>query len=158
VPPDPGKRYIRFTRGAGERIGRAVIAVEKATRPGCVLTFDHQAPAIPAKHFRVGTFTGSWSINSLKTVTLRNSTATLTVENFICTFPDDGTKNIGVAKDGTGWFLVCVQHVPQDVIWNVSQSSNALTFDRMSVWVPSKVTTNPVIIALAECVTGYTGT
>jgi hypothetical protein len=53
---------------------------------------------------------------------------------------------------------VCVQHVSQNVVWNVSQSSTALTFDRMTVWVPAKVTTSPIVIALAECVTGYTGT
>lgn len=156
---DAGRRYVRFTRSAGERIGRAVMAVEKASPPASPLTFDHQTPSIPAstKHFRVGTFTGAWGMNSTKVINLRSG-GTLSVENFVCSFPDDGTKNVGVAKDGTGWFLVCVQHVSQNVVYDVVQTTSALTFNRMSIWVPAKVTTNPVVIALAECVTGYTGT
>lgn len=156
---DAGRRYIRFTRAAGERIGRAVVAVERQIKPAPGLTFEHQTPSVTpnTKVFRVATFSGEWAKDTIKTVTLRGSTVTLSVENFMCTFPDNGTKNIGVAKDGTGWFLVSVEHVSQNVIYNVSQSSTALTFDRMAIWVPAKVTTSPVIIALAECVTGYTG-
>jgi hypothetical protein len=159
VAEDAGRRYVRFTRSAGERIGRAVIAVEKQSSPASALTFEHQTPSVltNTKNFRVGTFSGSWGMDSTKVINLRSG-GTLSVENFIATFPDDGTKKIGVAKDGTGWFLVCVQHVSQNVVWNVSQSSTALTFDRMTVWVPAKVTTSPIVIALAECVTGYTGT
>lgn len=155
---DAGRRYVRFTRSAGERIGRAVVGFEKLSPSASPLVYDHQTPQVPAnvKVFRVATFTGSWGINSFKVVNLRAG-GTLSVENFICTFPDDGSKTIGVAKDGTGWFLVNVQHVSQNVIWNVSQSSTALTFDRMQIWVPAKITTTPVIIGLAECVTGYTG-
>lgn len=156
---DAGRRFVRFTRSAGERIGRAVIGFEKQSGVASPLTFEHQTPSVTpnTKVFRVATFSGAWAKDTLKTVTLRGSTVTLSVENFMCTFPDNGTKNIGVAKDGTGWFLVSVEHVSQNVIYNVSQSSTALVFDRMAIWVPAKVTTNPVIIALAECVTGYTG-
>ena len=157
---DAGRHFVRFTRAAGERIGRAVIAVERQTKGAAPLTFEHQTPSVTqtTKVFRVATFSGAWSKDTLKTVTLRGSTTTLSVENFICTFPDDGSKNIAVAKDGTGWFLLNVSHVEQNVIWNVSQSSTALTFDRVSIWVPARITTTPVIITLAECVTGYTGT
>ena len=156
---DAGRRYVRFTRSAGERIGRVVIAVEKASPRANGLSYEHQTPSVTpnTKVFRVATFSGSWAKESFKTVTLRGSTATLSVENFLYTLPDEGTKKIGVAKDGTAWVLLNVEHVTQDIIWNVEQTSTALRFDRMQVWVPAKVSTTPVIIALAECVTGYTG-
>jgi len=158
VADDAGRRYVRFTRSAGERIGRAVVGFEKQSAPASPLVYDHQTPAIPAntKVFQTGTFTGAWGIESTKVINLRSG-GTLSVENFIATFPDSGSKKIGVAKDGTGWFLVCVQHIAQDVVYDVVQTSTALRFDRMQVWVPAKVTTSPVIIGLAECVTGYTG-
>jgi hypothetical protein len=149
---------VRFTRGAGERIGRAVVGFERQTKGASPLTFEHQTPSVPAnsKVFRAATFTGAWGIESVKVVNVRSG-GTLAVENFIASFPDSGTKKIGVAKDGTGWFLVCVQHVSQDVVYDVVQTSTSLRFDRIRIWVPAKVTTAPAIISLAECVTGYTG-
>jgi hypothetical protein len=159
VAKDAGRHFVRFTRAAGERIGRAVIAVEHQTKGTRGLSYEHQTPLVTpnTKTFRVATFSGAWGKDSFKTVTLQGSTATLSVENFLYTLPDSGTKKISVAKDGTGWFLLGVEHVTQDIIWNVEQTSTALRFDRMQVWVPAKVSTTPVIIALAECVTGYTG-
>ena len=81
----------------------------------------------------------------------------MSVENFLYTLPDEGSKKVAVAEDDGDWFLVNVEHVTQNVIWNVSQSSTALTFDRVQIWVPAKITQSPIVIALAECVTGYTG-
>ena len=157
---DAGRRFVRFTRGAGERIGRAVVGFERQTGQTAPLTFEHQTPGIaPAKVFRVTTFTGSWAKDSYKTLvlTINGVTSTVSVENFLYTLPDEGSKKIAVAKDGGDWFLVNVAHVQQSVIWNVSQSSTALTFDRVQIWVPAKITQSPLTIALAECVTGYTG-
>jgi hypothetical protein len=160
VAEDAGRRFVRFTRGAGERIGRAVVGFERQTGQTSPLTFEHQTPGVaPAKVFRVTTFTGSWAKDSYKTLvlTINGVTSTVSVENFLYTLPDEGSKKISVARDGTNWFLVNVAHTTQSVIWNVSQSSTALTFDRMQIWVPAKITQSPLTIALAECVTGYTG-
>jgi len=160
VAEDAGRRFVRFTRGAGERIGRAVVGFERQTGQTAPLTFEHQTPSVaPAKVFRVTTFTGSWAKDSYKTLvlTINGVTSTVSVENFLYTLPDEGSKKIAVAKDGGDWFLVNVAHVQQSVIWNVSQSSTALTFDRVQIWVPAKITQSPLTIALAECVTGYTG-
>lgn len=157
---DAGRRYVRFTRSAGERIGRTVIAFEKQSAPVSPLSFEHQTPGIsPSAVVRKATFTGAWAKDSFKTVTLTRGggTSTVSVENFLYTLPDEGSKKIAVAKDGTAWFLVNVEHVTQNVIWNVSQSSTALTFDRVQIWVPAKITQSPIIITLAECVSGYTG-
>ena len=153
-----GNDYVRFSRSAGQRIAKAVIAVEGGGRDQGPITFNPALGAPGGKVFRVATFTGAWAKDSFKTVTLRGSTSTLSVENFLYSLPDDGTKKAEVARDGTAWVLVNVEHVTQNVIWNVTQSSTALTFERMQVWVPAKFTTSPLTIALAECVTGYTGT
>lgn len=157
---DAGRRFVRFTRGAGERIGRAVVGFERQTKGASPLTFEHQTPSVaPSAVVRKSTFTGSWAKDSYKTLvlTINGVTSTVSVENFLYTLPDEGSKKISIAKDGGDWFLVNVAHVQQSVIWNVSQSSTALTFDRMQIWVPAKVTQSPIIIGLAECVTGYTG-
>ena len=157
---DAGRRFVRFTRGAGERIGRAVVGFERQSKGAAPLTFEHQTPSVPALSlFRRTTFTGARAKDSYRTLTftVNGVTSTASVENFLYTLPDEGSKKIAVAKDAGGWFLVNVEHVSQNVIWNVSQSSTALTFDRMQIWVPAKVTTTPIVIALAECVTGYTG-
>jgi hypothetical protein len=109
--------------------------------------------------FRRTTFTGAWAKDSFKTLafTVNGVTSTASVENFLYTLPSEGSKKIAVAKDAGGWFLVNVEHVTQNVIWNVSQSSTALTFDRVQIWVPAKITQSPIIIGLAECVPGYSG-
>ena len=157
---DAGRRYVRFTRGAGERIGRAVVGYERQTKGASPLTFEHQTPSIaPSSVVRKLTFTGAWAKDSFKTLvlTIGGVTSTVSVENFLYTLPDEGSKKVAVAEDDGDWFLVNVEHVTQNVIWNVSQSSTALTFDRVQIWVPAKITQSPIIIGLAECVTGYTG-
>lgn len=157
---DAGRRYVRFTRGAGERIGRAVVGYERQSNGAAPLTFEHLTPIIGSVAvIKKATFTGDWEKDSYKTVTLTrgSGTSTVSVENFLYTLPSEGSKTIAVAKEGTNWFLVNVEHVTQNVIWNVSQSSAALTFDRVQMWVPARVSTTPVVISLAECVSGYTG-
>lgn len=157
---DAGRRYVRFTRNAGERIGRAVVGYERQAKGASPLTFEHQTPSIaPSAVVRKSTFTGAWAKDSYKTLvlTIGGITSTVSVENFLYTLPNEGSKKIAIAKDGSNWFLVNVEHVTQNVIWNVSQSSTALTFDRVQIWVPAKITQSPIVIALVECVTGYTG-
>ena len=106
---DAGRRFVRFTRGAGERIGRAVVGFERQSAPAAPLTFEHIVPNIGnAKVFRIATFTGQWSVNTYKTVTFRNSTSTATVENLFVTLPaPPAGATVGVAKDGTSWELCC---------------------------------------------------
>jgi hypothetical protein len=160
VAEDAGRRFVRFTRGAGERIGRAVVGFERQTKGTAPLTFEHQTPSVaPSAVIRKSTFTGAWAKDSYKTLvlTINGVTSTVSVENFLYTLPDEGSKKISIAKDGGDWFLVNVAHVQQDLVYDVVQTSTELRFDRMQVWVPAKVTTSPVIIGLAECVTGYTG-
>ena len=108
---------IQFTGEAGARIGGAVRLVEQMavrTRP---LLFDRVDSSSGSggggKVFRICTFTGSWDIDTLKTVTFRNVTTTpntvAAVNLFSSLAGPSGTVSTAVcaiAKDGTGWYLI----------------------------------------------------
>ena len=66
-------------------------------------------PAFAQKTFRMGTFTGTWAINSAKTVTFRGVTATpntVSVQNTLVSLGDATATECAIAKDGTAWYLV----------------------------------------------------
>jgi hypothetical protein len=85
--------------------GTAAMAIGRVGDEFCVLTGK------PESVFRVGTFTGSWSINTSKTVTLRGSTDTKSALNLFAgiTSTSTQTKNCAIAKDGTAWYLIAAQ-------------------------------------------------
>ena len=68
------------------------------------------------KVFRICTFTGSWDIDTLKTVTFRNVTTTPNTVEAVNLF---ATLNIAtgvtaatpcaIAKDGTAWYLIAAR-------------------------------------------------
>ena len=67
------------------------------------------------KVFRIATFTGSWTVNSSKIVTLKYQTATpntVSVSNlfFPVTSTATATRDCAIAKDGTAWFLINVPY------------------------------------------------
>lgn len=72
--------------------------------------FEGGPAAVASKAFRMATFTGAWSINGEKAVTLRGSTATLSATNlFAAISTASGARNCAVARDGTAWFLIAAQ-------------------------------------------------
>jgi hypothetical protein len=104
-------RFV-FLRPDAERIAKAVRRVE-GMREAAPLTF-RRAPESPAKKvFRVCTFTGSWSIDTSKTVTFKNVTSTpntVAAVNLFATINGSTvtstTLNCAIAKDGTAWYLI----------------------------------------------------
>jgi hypothetical protein len=105
-----GRDAVQFTRESAERIANVVRATELTPTRGRPLSFEAMPPSASRKTFRIATFTGAWSINGTKTVTLRGSTATLSAVNLFAeiTAPS-GAKNCAVAKDGTAWYLIAAQ-------------------------------------------------
>jgi hypothetical protein len=105
---------VSFTRPAAERIGKAVRQVEAGDRDlGPIEWGPRGGNGGSAKVFRVGTFTGAWSIGSANTVTFRNVTTTpntVTAINlfFPVTSTTEPTVNCGIARDGTAWYLIDV--------------------------------------------------
>jgi hypothetical protein len=104
---------VTFTSGAADRIAKVVRAVEGGDRDCGPLTFGARIGGVSGKTFRVGTFTGAWSINDTKTVTFKNQTATPnTVAAVNLFFPfsaaTNATTDCAIAKDGTAWYLIDV--------------------------------------------------
>jgi len=100
-----------FTPGSAKRIADVVRKVEQQRPEGVPLSFDRIDYVKKAKVFRVCTYTGSWSKNSVKTVTFKYATNTPnTVSATNLFFPITGTAggDCAVAKDGTAWFLIDV--------------------------------------------------
>lgn len=99
---------VTFTRPAAERIGKAVRIVEAGSRESSA--WDVDVAHGPQRVFRMVTFTGSWALNSWKTVTIRNSTATLQVYNpFSVIAASCGGSPAGIARDGTAWYLIAAK-------------------------------------------------
>lgn len=105
---------ISFTRPSAERIANAVRVVEQARPDGAALGFRRQDAVPNAKVFRVATFTGAWAIGSPKVVTFKYRTTTpntvlATNLFFPITSTAAGSRDCGIAKDGTAWFLIDVR-------------------------------------------------
>lgn len=108
-----GSKSVTFTRQAAQRIAKAVRTVESGNRNQPGIVFDHPQPGIGSSRvFRVATFTDAWAINTSKTVTFKNQTATpntASVSNLFFDFPTpSATIDCGIAREGTAWYLVSV--------------------------------------------------
>ena len=105
---------ITFTRPAAERIAAVVRSVERGDRDtkgntwGVRLEGGGGGGAVV---FHIGTFTGAWATSAVKVVTFKYQTTTpntASVTNLFFPYPENGTKDCAIAKDGTAWFLVDV--------------------------------------------------
>lgn len=101
---------VTFTRPAAERIAKAVRRVESGNRDGMPWSVSPRLVGGSAQVLRMGTFTGAWTKTTIKSVTLRTSTATLAAVNL---FANIGTasasRNCAIAKDGTAWYLIAAE-------------------------------------------------
>jgi len=105
---------VAFTRPAAERIARVVRDVELGGRDsrGFGLGVRLQDSGTSDKVFRVCTFTGAWNLDGAKTVTIRNTTATLVAINLFAaieTVTSNVTRNCAVAKDRGVWYLIAAE-------------------------------------------------
>jgi hypothetical protein len=101
---------VAFTRAAADRIARVVRASEAGDRSGSALTFRMPPETMPAS-FRMATFTGSWSVASSKTVTLKYQTTTpntVSVTNLLFEWPGTAGYDCAIGLDGTAWHLIGV--------------------------------------------------
>lgn len=108
---------VTFTRPAADRIAKVVREVEQGDRGAEPLTFRRfGGSGSGGKVFRICTFTGSWDIDTLKTVTFRNVTTT---PNTVAAVNLFATLNVAtgvtaatpcaIAKDGTAWYLIAAR-------------------------------------------------
>ncbi len=112
IPLRRPQDVVQFTPDAAERIGRAVLSLENAVPAGKPLAFEALPPAA-RKVFRICTFTGSWSKNTLKTVTFKYTTSTPNTVSSNNLFADIGTaasaRNCAIAREGTAWYLIAAE-------------------------------------------------
>lgn len=103
---------VTFTRPAAERIAHVVRTVERSGRDTKGPTwYPRMEGGGGGVVFHIGTFTGAWAISSVKVVTFKYHTTTpntASVTNLFFPYPENGTKDCAIAKDGTAWFLVDV--------------------------------------------------
>jgi hypothetical protein len=126
-----GNQFVKFSRQSAQRIAKAVRTVEGGNRDQPGIVFDHPTPSSNAKVFRIGTFTGSWSIGATKTVTFKyatNTPNTAVATNLF--FPITGTasSDCAIAKDGTAWFLIDVPFRTATAIFvGATQATSVMT-------------------------------
>jgi hypothetical protein len=111
-------------------------------------------PSYNPKVFRVCTFTGSWAINTEKTVTFRGVTTTpntVSATNLIYELPSQGELSCGIAKDGTAWYLVAVKHTTTEVVTNVTIGTAGLVFTKTRIQVVSTATASQISIGTTAC-------
>lgn len=73
---------VNFTRSAAERISRVVRIVERGDRDAAALSFERPQRSLGKLRLQLGTFTGDWATGQYKTVTLTNTTQTVSVYNW----------------------------------------------------------------------------
>ena len=107
---------VTFTKASAERISRVVRRVEAGNRGGQPLTFEPRIGGGGGKVFRVCKFTWSWDIDTSKTITFLNQTATpntVVAENLFATISGSTVTstfyNCAIGKDGTAWYLIAAE-------------------------------------------------
>ena len=105
-----GSQRVSFTRQGADRIARVVRTVEQGDKKGNALTFGkryYTPPSSAGDIFRVAAFTGSWSVDSTKTIEFIDpiySGATATAINYFCGIAGG---EVGVAKNASNvWHLI----------------------------------------------------
>lgn len=98
---------VDFTRGAAERIARAVRIVEQGERNGTPLRFGKVESPAAFTGVRMVTFTGAWPKASTKVCTFVNSTRTVAAVNVFfgvgvgCT-----ARYAAITLEQGTWFMV----------------------------------------------------
>jgi hypothetical protein len=100
----------QFDFPSAVRIARVVRAIEQEPRRARPLTFGAVNEQRQKVVFKMCTFTGAWAKAAAKTVTFRESTATVSAVNL---FANIGTaassRNCAIAKDGKAWYLIAAE-------------------------------------------------
>lgn len=76
-----GSDRVTFTKASAERIADVVRKVEGGDRDGSPFGNSPRLSQ-PVFRLRLGTFTGAWAVGQYKTVTLKDSTSTMSVYNW----------------------------------------------------------------------------
>jgi hypothetical protein len=124
---------VQFTRESAERIANVVRAAELTPTRGRALSFEAIQQGASRKTFRMGTFSGEWSIGAAKTVTFRGSTATVSATNLFWPIPGGPQRDCSIAKDGTAWYLLVPQLYAANAATAATLTTASLEFKTLPV-------------------------
>lgn len=146
---------VTFTKASAERISRVVRRVEAGNRGGQPLTFEPRIGGGGGSVFRMATFTGAWDKDTFNTVTVYDSTQTLSVNNLLFPVPvlsDDANSptHCAIAKDRGTWQLVNIEFVAHTALSVVSLQPDSLQFGRRLILGPGGTNTTAGI-TITEC-------
>jgi hypothetical protein len=127
-----GSELVQFTSNAADRIAKVVRTVERGDTSGTGLYFGRPSIAEEGKVFRVCTFTGAWSINASKVVTLKYQTSTpntVSAVNLFFPWVGTATTDCAIAREGTAWYLIDVPLATATAIFARSTASLGVLTD-----------------------------
>jgi len=146
---------VTFTPGSAERIAKVVRIVEAGNRDTGWRPPAPRTAGGVGSVFRMAEFTGAWGLNTFKTVTVYDSTQTLSVNNILFPVPElsDSTTSptyCAIAKDRSTWHLVNIQFSDHTVLTDVTLQPTSLEFARRAVLAPGR-TVATTGITITEC-------
>lgn len=89
-------QFVKFSRGAAQRIAKVVRIVEAGDREQPGVTFDHPVPA--PYRLKLATFTGNWQTGQYAIVTMVGSTQTASVYNWCTPAMGGDTSSTAVSR------------------------------------------------------------
>ena len=125
-------KRVAFTKSSAERIARVVRKVEAGNRGAQPLRFEPRLGGGGGASLKLCTFTGNWSAGSLKTLTLKDQTATpntVSAYNLHLGLEPDSACDVLIGKAGTAWYLVQADLTKQP---NYSSSAGTQVFTIVS--------------------------
>lgn len=106
-PLAAGNQFVKFSRASAQRIANVVRQVEAGNREQQGVRFDHPVGVASGKNVRLCTFTGTWAVDGIATITF--SAATSQTATAINSYMGVSGGTGFVARDGTAWYLVGVK-------------------------------------------------
>jgi hypothetical protein len=152
-----GVDKVAFTRPAAERIAKVVRTVESGRRDAEGYGQGYRLQMLQRPVFRMATFTGAWSINALKTVTLKYVTTTpntASVRNILINLPDAGEpRNCAIAKEGAAWHLINWQWDVRNAATAATLTTSELRFDTLPFGALATASTVVFNVPIISCAT-----
>jgi hypothetical protein len=118
-----------FTSGAADRIAKVVRIVEAGNRNTSYMPPPPRGVGSGGPGLRLCTFTGSWSIGSSKTLTIKGQTSTpntVSAINLHLGLSPDAQCDVLIGRAGTAWYLVNA-NMSQQPNYDASAGTQAFT-------------------------------
>lgn len=147
-----GSEFVKFSRQSAQRIAKVVRTVEAGDRAHEGIVFDHPIPSQGAA-IRSATFTGAWSIGSVKNITFKYREGTANAHNDLINLPEASSRNCIVGKEGTAWRLINWEWYIAHAATAASLTTSKLTFFTLPAGAVATQSTVTFYVSVASCTT-----